>query len=100
MPTRPAETLTVLRDQSAPYIACPACQARIDLGTTGTKWSVRAPRDVADRLIVSMATLEREELRVLLLNTKNVVMEEVTVYIGNVSAALVRVGELFTAAVR
>jgi DNA repair protein RadC len=55
---------------------------------------------VADRLLVSMAGLEREELHVLLLNTKNVVMEDVTVYVGNVSAALVRVAELFTPAIR
>jgi DNA repair protein RadC len=47
-----------------------------------------------------MAALEREELRVLLLNTKNVVMRETTVYVGNVSAAIVRVAELFRDAVR
>jgi DNA repair protein RadC len=34
---------------------------------------VRAPRDVAERLMVEMGSLEREELRVVLLNTKNVV---------------------------
>jgi DNA repair protein RadC len=47
-----------------------------------------------------MGRLEREELRVVLLNTKNVVLCVRTVYVGNVSAALVRVGELFRDAVR
>jgi DNA repair protein RadC len=47
-----------------------------------------------------MVHLEREELHVLLLNAKNVVLEDVTVYVGNVSAALVRVSELFTPAIR
>jgi DNA repair protein RadC len=47
-----------------------------------------------------MAALEREELRVLLLNTKNVVQRASTVYVGNVSAAIVRVAELFRDAVR
>jgi DNA repair protein RadC len=61
---------------------------------------VRAPRDVADRMSLEMAALEREELRVLLLNTKNVVLRAATVYVGNVSAAVVRVGELFRDAVR
>jgi len=61
---------------------------------------VRAPRDVADRLMPEMALLEREELRVLLLNTKNCVLRVSTVYVGNVSASLVRVGELFRDAVR
>jgi DNA repair protein RadC len=64
------------------------------------RWSVRAPRDVAQRLIPQMAGLEREELRVLQLNTKNVVLRQTTVYVGNVSAALVRVAELFRDAVR
>jgi DNA repair protein RadC len=64
------------------------------------RWVVRAPRDVADRLRTEMAALEREELRVLLLNTKNVVQRATTVYVGNVSAAIVRVAELFRDAVR
>jgi DNA repair protein RadC len=64
------------------------------------RWAVRAPRDVADRLLVEMAGLEREELRVLLLNPKNVVVRASTVYVGNVSAAIVRVAELFRDAVR
>jgi DNA repair protein RadC len=64
------------------------------------KWTIRAPRDVADRLLPEMARLEREELRVLLLNAKNGVIRQSTVYVGNVSAALVRVAELFRDAVR
>ena len=64
------------------------------------RWSIRAPRDVADRLMLEMAGLEREELRVLLLNAKNVVLRQVVVYQGNVSAALVRIAELFRDAVR
>ncbi len=64
------------------------------------RWTIRAPADVADRLIPQMGHLEREELRVLLLTAKNAVMKVVTVYQGNVSASLVRVGELFRDAVR
>lgn len=62
--------------------------------------TVRTPRDVADRLVLQMGRLEREELRVVLLNTKNQVLSIQTVYQGNVSTALVRVGELFRDAVR
>ncbi len=64
------------------------------------RWTIRSPRDVADRLMVEMGRLEREELRVLSLNAKNVVQRVSTVYVGNVSASLVRVGELFRDAVR
>jgi DNA repair protein RadC len=64
------------------------------------RWAIRAPADVADRLVLQMGRLEREELRVVLLNTKNVVLRVATVYQGNVAASLVRVGELFRDAVR
>ncbi|OGO53827.1 MAG: hypothetical protein A2V85_17475 [Chloroflexi bacterium RBG_16_72_14] len=64
------------------------------------RWTVRSPRDVAERLMLEMGRLEREELRVVSLNAKNVVQRVSTVYVGNVSASLVRVGELFRDAVR
>jgi DNA repair protein RadC len=64
------------------------------------RWTVRSPRDVGERLVPLMGYLEREELRVVLLNTRNVVVRLVTVYQGNVSSSLVRIGELFRDAVR
>jgi DNA repair protein RadC len=64
------------------------------------RWTIRTPRDVGDRLVVDMGRLEREELRVLSLNAKNVVQRVSTVYVGNVSTSLVRIGELFRDAVR
>jgi DNA repair protein RadC len=64
------------------------------------RWVVRAPRDVGERLVPQMGLLEREELRVVLMNTRNAVLRLVTVYQGNVSSSLVRIGELFRDAVR
>jgi DNA repair protein RadC len=64
------------------------------------RWTIRGPSDVAGRLILQMGRLEREELRVVMLDTKNHVLRVVTVYQGNVSSSLVRVGELFRDAVR
>ncbi len=64
------------------------------------RWSIRGPHDVAERLILQMGRLEREELRVVILDTKNHVLRVETVYQGNVSSSLVRVGELYRDAVR
>jgi DNA repair protein RadC len=61
---------------------------------------VRTPADAAEPLIDAMGSLEREELRVLLLDTKNVVVAERTVYRGNLAGSSVRVGEVFRDAVR
>lgn len=64
------------------------------------RWTIRAPRDLADRLVPEMGRLEREELRVVLLSARNTVMSVERIYQGSVSTALVRVGELFRDAVR
>jgi len=63
-------------------------------------WRVRSPADVGDRLRPAMRHLEHEELRVLLLNTKNVVIATAPVYRGNLAGSSVRVGEVFRDAVR
>ena len=89
----------VSADYNGPAITCPSCATRIAIAAP-TGWSLRGPRDVYEHLGVDMAALEREELRVLLLNTKNLVLRVVTAYQGNVSSSLVRVGELFREAVR
>ena len=64
------------------------------------RWSIRSPRDLGHRLLGELGHLEREELRVVLLDTRNGVLAMPTVYRGNVSVALVRIGELFRDAVR
>jgi DNA repair protein RadC len=86
--------------RAAQLVAAFEIGRRSHLASVGERWVIRAPRDVADRLLPEMARLEREELRVLLLNAKNGVIRQSTVYVGNVSAALVRVAELFRDAVR
>ena len=63
-------------------------------------WRVRSPADVGERLQPAMCHLEQEELRVLLLNTKNVVLAALPVYRGNLAGSSVRVGEVFRDAVR
>jgi DNA repair protein RadC len=63
-------------------------------------WRIRSPADVGERLRPAMRHLEQEELRTLLLNTKNVVTAVRTVYVGNLAGSSVRVGEVFRDAVR
>ena len=63
-------------------------------------WRIRTPADLAERLMPVMGHLEREELRSVLVNTKNAVTGMVTVYAGNLAGSSVRVGEVFRDAVR
>lgn len=61
---------------------------------------VSSPEDIAALVSSEMAALDQEELRVVLLNTKNEVLRIVTVYRGSVNAAQIRVAEIFKEAIR
>ena len=65
-----------------------------------TNPQIRSPADAANLLMVEMGNLEKEELRVLLLDTKNFVKRVVTVYYGNPNKAVRHTGEVFRDAVR
>ena len=60
---------------------------------------VGSPRDVADLLAPEMEPLAQEQLRVVLLDTRNRVLDVVMVYQGSVSTAVARMAELFRDAV-
>lgn len=61
---------------------------------------VASPADAANLVMLEMMSLEQEHLRVLLLDTRNRVLGLPTVYIGSLNTSVVRVGELFRAAIR
>lgn len=56
---------------------------------------MRCPADVANLLMLEMSMLEREELRVVGLDTKHNVLFEETIYKGSLNSAVIRVGEIF-----
>ena len=60
---------------------------------------VRSPQDIADLLVPEMGELPQEQLRVVLLDTRNRVLDVVMVYQGSVSTAVARMAELFRDAV-
>ena len=61
---------------------------------------IRSPADAANLVMLEMSLLEQEQLRLLLMDTKNRVLEMPTVYVGNLNTSLIRVGELFRHALR
>ena len=101
--------LTGLADAHPEELHCreaPAIVAAFELGRRWAAawpragWQIRTPADLAERLVPAMGHLEREELRVILLNTKNSVTAVETVYHGNLAGSSVRVGEVYRSAVR
>lgn len=61
---------------------------------------IKSPQDIANLLMGEMGFLDQEELRVVLLNTKNQVIAIPSVYKGSVNTSLIRVAELFREAIR
>ncbi|MGD8903852.1 MAG: DNA repair protein RadC [Anaerolineae bacterium] len=61
---------------------------------------IRAPADAANLVMTEMGVLEQEQLRVILLDTKNRVLSTPTIYVGSLNTSMIRVGELFREAIR
>ena len=61
---------------------------------------MNSPQDIANLLMGEMSFLDQEHLRAVLLNTKNQVLGISQIYIGNVSASMVRPAEIFRPAIR
>jgi DNA repair protein RadC len=62
--------------------------------------TIHSPADAANLVQYEMSALEQEELRVILLDTRNRVIDIADVYRGSLNSSQVRVGELFKTAVR
>lgn len=80
-------------------------KAALELGrrllvTEATCVQIRSPRDAAAMLQPEMGLLPQEVLRTVLLTTKNRVIAAPVIYQGSVHTAVLRVGEVFRAAVK
>ena len=103
--SRPSATMKdravrIVREDGGSFAQCPLCGERLTFGTA-TGRTIHAPSDLADLLVAEMSALEREELRVALLNTRNrVVSIETESTWATSRLRSVRIGELFTEAIR
>lgn len=64
------------------------------------KLQIRSPADVYSFIGLEMSLLEQEEMRIVLLDTKNNIIRVATAYRGSLNTAVVRIGEIFKAAIR
>jgi DNA repair protein RadC len=73
---------------------------RLAAETPEERPAIHSPADAAALVLPEMSALEQEHLRVILLDTRNRVLEIVGVYQGSVNSAQVRIGEIFRPAIR
>ena len=64
------------------------------------KPSISSPADAANLLMGEMSLLEQEQMRVILMDTRNRAIAIHTIYQGSLNTTMVRVGELFREAIR
>jgi len=72
---------------------------RLALETIGDMPTINSPADAAALVMYEMSALSQEQLRIMLLNTKNQVLEIKTLYQGSLNSSGVRVGEVFKQAI-
>jgi DNA repair protein RadC len=73
---------------------------RIAISKPDERPTIHSPADAAALVQYEMSMLEQEELRVMLLDTRNRVIEIVPLYRGSVNSSQIRVGEIFKQAIR
>lgn len=73
---------------------------RLRIARLDEKPTIHSPGDAAEILQHSMSALEQEELRVILLDTRNQVLGTEIVYRGSLNSSQIRIGEVFKAAIR
>jgi DNA repair protein RadC len=73
---------------------------RIAVATPDERPTIQSPDDAASLLLYEMGGLEREHLRVLILDTRNRLLRVAEVYRGSLNTSWIRIGEVFRDPVR
>lgn len=73
---------------------------RLSLEAPQDRPTINGPGDAAGLVLYEMSALEQEELRVMLLDIRNHVLDVVSVYRGSLTSSQVRIGEVFKHAIR
>jgi DNA repair protein RadC len=63
------------------------------------KYQIKSPADAAQLVMMEMTYLDHEQMRILILDTKNQVIENISRYQGTVNSTVLRAAEVFRPAV-
>jgi len=76
------------------------CSRRLAMESIHDRYTVRSPADVAQLLMAEMSNLEQEHFKVLMLDTRNRLLADETIYVGSLNASHIRIAEVFKDAIR
>lgn len=77
-----------------------ALSLSIAMSTTSERATIQSPADAVSFVQAEMSLLEKEHLRVMLIDVRGKLIEIVEVYVGSVNCMQVRLAEVFAPAVR
>jgi len=72
---------------------------RLALLPVQERYTVRTPADAANLVMLEMAYLDNEQMRILLLDSKGQLVEKVSLYQGTANSSVLRAAEIFRPAV-
>jgi len=72
---------------------------RLNRPPTEKPYQITTPADAAKLVMLDMAYLDHEELRVIVLNTKNRVVDNIPLYRGTINSSVLRAAEIFRLAI-
>lgn len=66
---------------------------------TEEKYQITSPKDAANLVMMEMTYLDHEQMRILVLDTKNQVIDNISRYQGTVNSSVLRAAEIFRPAI-
>ncbi|HZS76330.1 MAG TPA: DNA repair protein RadC [Ktedonobacteraceae bacterium] len=72
---------------------------RLSILKSEEKYQIKSPHDAANLVMLEMAPLDHEQIRILVLDTKNQVVENITRYKGTVNSSVLRAAEVYRPAI-
>ncbi len=72
---------------------------RLGMLQNDEKYQIKSPTDAANLVMMDMCFLDHEQMRILVLDTKNQVVENISRYRGTVNSSVLRAAEIFRPAV-
>ena len=72
---------------------------RLGMQQPDEKYQIKSPADAANLVMMEMTYLDHEQIRILILDNKNRVVENITRYQGTVNSSVLRAAEIFRPAI-
>lgn len=72
---------------------------RLSLSQSEEKYQIKSPQDAANLVMLDMTFLDHEQMRILVLDTKNQVVENISRYKGTVNSSVLRAAEVYRPAI-